>query len=134
MISISLTLCPILLKCSPVAFVLLKLPTTFKRHLLFGIPYSEIFMNKYYSAFGIQKIFMNKYYSVFGILASEMFHKRLLFGIWYLEILHERIYSVFGIWKCFMNEYYSGYSEIFHAQILFGIRKLFMNKYIRYLV
>jgi len=71
--------------------------------------------------FGIQKIFMNKYYSVFGIRYSEMFHERILFGIQYLEILHERIYSVFSIQKIFMNEYYSVFGNYSWSNI-FGIR------------
>ena len=46
-------------------------------------------MNKYYSAFGIQKIFMNEYYSVFGNFSWTN-------TIRYSEILHEQRYSLFG--------------------------------------
>ena len=65
-------------------------------------------MNKYYSAFGIQKMFLSEYYSEFSIRYSDMFHERI----------------IFGIWKFFMNEYYS----------VFSIRKFFMNEYIQYSV
>ena len=99
-------------------------------------------MNKYYSAFGIQKIFLSEYYSVFGIRYSDMFHERIIFGI--RKFFMNEYYSVFGnsSWTNIFGIRYSKsfherilfdirYSDILHERInsVFGIRKFFMNEY-----